>query len=180
MCGAKPLLPLNVPSWRGQRQLHVYQYSSRNLDAKIFPLYILHSWREVNISRNVCVCVYVCACVCGESWRGGGLKEKTFNLQFKMHEIAALNAIILNSVSQHCTSVCSYGNVVEWLSPRTRVVGLSCSPKFYHEDGSSSFQTTCCTPTTINGVRSDFIQRTLGLNLRDFSHTIHSHSEMVI
>jgi len=80
----------------------------------------------------VCMCV-VCVCVCavrtGEGWCPKG---KTFNLQFKMHEIAALNKIILNFMahtSQRCTTDCSCGDYVEWLNPRTHVVGLSCSLK---------------------------------------------------
>lgn len=49
-------------------------------------------------------------------------KAKTFNLQFKKHEIGALKTMILNSMpqmSQRCTTDCSYGDLVEKLNPRT-------------------------------------------------------------
>ena len=71
MFGAIPLLPLNVPSQLGQRQLHFYRYISRNFGAKHFPLYILHSRREEKIFYTLCVCVCVCVCVRCELERGG-------------------------------------------------------------------------------------------------------------
>jgi hypothetical protein len=57
---------------------------------------------------------------------GRGCSEGNFfNLQFKMYEIAALNAMILNSMpqtSKRCYTDCSYSDFVKWLNPVTHAV----------------------------------------------------------